>query len=211
MSEHLKITSEDTGTGTTEKRRDDLVYRPKLSEAKTCAEQIPEDFIELSESSTDISENLLNIRRLKHFDETYTNDFLRVIREQDFEYGFESMADKFIRQLMEQNKAVTREWLNRLFLCHFNDIKIITGLVQVLSHIEYAEIYPEGPTIALAALSHNNLEVRECGIRAFENWGTLESLHILEGLRFTEKWMQEYVKKVVCDLREDFNLGAYPC
>lgn len=208
MSEHLKITTEDTGM--LERKRDDLVYRPKLSAATTCAEQTSKDFIELSESSTDVSENSLNIRRLKHFEEKYTNDFLRIIREQDFEYGFESMADKFIKQLMNQNKAVTREWLNRLFLRYFGDIKIISGLVQVLSHIEYAEIYPEGPTIALAALSHNNIEVRECGIRAFENWGTLESLHILEGLRFTEKWMQEYVNKVVSDLKEDFNLGASP-
>jgi len=186
----------------------EISYHAQMIETAVGDEIASANIIDLDESSTHVSENLINIRRLRQFEKKYTNDLLRIIREQDFEYGFDSMADKFIKRLMDQNKSVTREWLNRVFLSFFRDIKIITGLVQFLSHIEYTEIYPEGPTMAIAALSHENPEVRECGIRAFENWGTLESLHFLEKLHFTETWLQEYLEKVIYDLKEEFSCNV---
>lgn len=206
MVSHLKIICEDSGNL---EESQEIAHQPKIIDIATKDELSLSNFIDLDESSTDIAENLINNQRLRNFEKKYTNDLLRIIREQDFEYGFDSVADKFIKQLMYQNKFVTREWLNRIFLSYFKDIKIITGLLQFLSHIEYTEIYPEGPTMAIAALSHENPEVRECGIRAFENWGTLESLHILEGLHFTENWLQEYVEKVISDLREEISSNAF--
>jgi hypothetical protein len=148
-------------------------------------------------------ENILNIRRLKKFKGKYTTELLRIIREQDFEYGFDSPADLFVRELLRQNLTVTKEWLNSIFIDYFDDTRILIGLLQIISHIDYLEICPEGATMALAALSHVNPEVRECGIRAFENWGTVESLKVLRNVKCQEKWLQEYVQQVILDLEEE--------
>ena len=60
--------------------------------------------------------------------------------------------------------------------------------------------------MAVAALSHADIEVRECGIRAFENWGNLHSLIVLENLEVSPPWLQDYVRRVVHDLRKELNV-----
>jgi hypothetical protein len=60
--------------------------------------------------------------------------------------------------------------------------------------------------MAVAALSHENTEVQECGIRAFENWETVESLQILENLKVSTEWLQEYIDEVVLYLRKEHNV-----
>jgi len=203
MSEKYKLTTQDTG-----KVKEETVpsYGQTTLQAGTTHEPVLEDLIDLSDSSRCVSENTLNRRRLRQFKENYTKELLRIICEQDFEYGFDSPADLFVRELMEQNEAVTKEWLNAIYIEQFSDIRVVIGLLQVVSHLQYPEIYPQGPTMALAALSHANSEVRECGIRAFENWGTIESLNILRNVKCTESWMQEYISQVIKDLEEEFGV-----
>jgi hypothetical protein len=202
MSENYELTKHDTGkvksTGPVSS------YRQVTSQAGTTDGPVLEDLIDLSDSSTDESENSLNRRRLRQFKKNFTKELLRIIREQDFEYGFDSAADLFVRELMEQNKAVAKEWLNSVYIDHFHDRRVVIGLLQVISHLEYLEIYPQGPTMALAALSHANSEVRECGIRAFENWSTIESLNVLRNVRCDENWLQQYLSQVIHDLEEEF-------
>lgn len=136
-------------------------YGQTTLHSETTYGPVLEDIIDLSDSSTYVWENILNKRRLRQFKENYTKELLRIICEQDFEYGFDSEVDLFVRGLMEQNEAVTKEWLNSLYIAQFHDIDVVIGLLQVISHLQYSEIYPQGPTMALAALSHANSEVRE--------------------------------------------------
>ena len=181
-------------------------YEQKTLQSGTTCGPVLEDIIDLSNSSTYEWENILNKRRLRQFKENYTKELLWIISEQDFEYGFDSSADLFVRGLMEQNDVVTKEWLNSVYIAQFHDIDVVIGLLQVISHLQYFEIYPQGPTMALAALSHANSEVRECGIRAFESWGTIESLKVLRNVECPESWMQEYLSQVIHDLEEEFGV-----
>ena len=204
MSENYELTKHDTDK--VKSTEPVSSYRQVTSQASTTDGPVLEDLIDLSDSSTYESENSLNRRRSRQFKENYTKEIHRIICEQDFEYGFDSPADLFVRELMEQNEAITKEWLNAIYIEQFSDIRVVIGLLQVVSHLQYPEIYPQGPTMALAALSHANSEVRECGIRAFENWGTIESLNILRNVKCTESWMQEYLSQVIKDLEEEFGV-----
>ena len=216
MPEKYKLTTQDTGkveedepvssSDTGKIKEAEPVFSCRTLLAGTTHEPVLEDLIDLSDSSRCVSENTLNRRRLRQFKENYTKELLRIICEQDFEYGFDSPADLFVRELMEQNEAVTKEWLNAIYIEQFSDIRVVIGLLQVVSHLQYPEIYPQGPTMALAALSHANSEVRECGIRAFENWGTIESLKVLRNVECPESWMQEYLSQVIQDIEEEFGV-----
>jgi len=144
-------------------------------------------------------ENLINRRRLVQF-RRFTRKLIETILEQDFEYGYDSEADKLVRENMKKNEAATKAWLNEIFYDNFDIPPVVIGILQVISHIEYSDIKPEGPTIAMAALSHQDSEVKECAIRAFENWATPDSLLILRQLDNLEDWLQEYLEQVICDL-----------
>ena len=148
------------------------------------------------------SENRMNGARLSNYKLQFSGKFLELIQESELEFGYDSTVDAFLRERLAENALATKEWINSLFIENFADVGIATAILRVIGHLKYHEIAPQGPTIALAALSHVSLEVRECGVRAFENWGTLDCLRILTNLSCAEGWMKEYVTQVVSDLQE---------
>jgi hypothetical protein len=81
---------------------------------------------------------------------------------------------------MSFNCIATKSWLNSLFVDNFNNADILIGILRLIARIDYLSISPEGTIMALAALAHSNMQVKECGIRAFESWCSIESLKVLE-------------------------------
>lgn len=159
--------------------------------------------LETASSTGPSTENLANLLRLRQYREQLTDHLLMLIKESELEYGFNSALDVFLRDRLAENALATKEWLNSLFIQHIADPVVTTGILRTIAHLDYSEIAPQGPTIALATLANLNPEVRECGIRAFENWGTLECLHILRTVQCPEEWMQDYVKQVISDLEQE--------
>ena len=133
----------------------------------------------------------------------FVRRLIQLTRESSFEYGFENELDEFLRACLAQDAATTREWLNQTFFEHFDDTAVAVGLLRAVAHLDYDEVQPQGPAMALAALSHKDVEVRECAIRAFENWGRPETLTLLESIQCQEPWLQDYVTRVVADLRKE--------
>jgi hypothetical protein len=155
-------------------------------------------------SSTD--ENYVNQRRVEQLRKELTNELLTLIREGDFEYGLDTRADVLVRQQIAQNTLATKDWLNRLFLENFQDVPVTVSLLHIIARLDYLTIYPEGQTMAIAALSHKNVEVKECGVRAFEAWEALGSLRVLDQLNVSTPWLQEYIDEVVRNLRTQHNV-----
>ena len=161
-----------------------------------------------SSSSSVIDENYINRSRLKSLEKQFTNSLTSLILNEDFEFGVENRVDILLRNQMAINSLATKEWLNTIFVDNFKNIPIIVGILRTIARIDYYEIYPEGQTIAIASFSHKNSEVQECGVRAFESWGTLQSLEILENLKVSTHWIQEYINEVVSDLRKEYNVAV---
>lgn len=164
-----------------------------------------------SDNATEESvENSRNRERLGQFRQ-FTARVVGLTRECIFEFGFENELDSFVRESLAKNAMATKEWLNEIFLEHFEDVTVVVGVLRTIAHLEYEKIYPTGPTMAMAALSHRDVEVRECGIRAFENWESAEGLEYLESIRCEEAWLQDYLERVITDLgkgRQDVPAGA---
>lgn len=153
-------------------------------------------------SAKGINENMLNIARLNFYKAKFSEKFLQSIRDSEFEFGYDSLLDVFVREHIAENALATKEWMNSLFIENYNNTEIAVGILRVIAHLGYDEIAPQGPTMALAGLVHASLEVRECGIRAFENWGTMECLKVLRSVKCSEDWLSDYVNQVVKDLEE---------
>ncbi|MBN1570614.1 MAG: hypothetical protein JXA73_22415 [Acidobacteria bacterium] len=159
--------------------------------------------VDIADYSSKVSlENRLNEARMRQYRGEFNVKLTELIRESDFEYGRDSSADFFLRERLAENASVTKEWINSLFIDNYGDAAIAAGILRVLAHLRYHEVAPQGPTIALAALAHQSVEVRECGIRAFENWGTVECLNSLKNVSPPEEWLKSYIQQVLADLEE---------
>lgn len=131
---------------------------------------------------------------------SFSYRFMSLVHETDFEFGSATLADEFLREAIHAYGPFAREWINALFLEHFGDPIVISAMLRVIGHIEYKDMHPQGMTMAAAALTHHDIDVRECGIRCFENWENPESVRILKHLSVSEKWLMEYLDCVISDL-----------
>ena len=152
----------------------------------------------ISSEKQDVIEDL----DIAEYKKQFTDSLLQLIREEIFEFGMENAADTYVQENLRDNPFVTKELLNSLFLDYFTDIGVTTGLLRIIAHLDYEDINPTGPIMALAALSHQNTEVRECAIRAFENWCHIDSLDYLKAIKCNERWLQTYLDKVISDFEE---------
>lgn len=151
----------------------------------------------------DSTENKINTLRSRVLDKRFTDEFLSILREEDFEFGFISRSEELLNEQLRINALATRNWLNELFIKYFSDEVIIIGILRIIGRFEPNQIFPQGQTIALAALNHSNIEIKELGIRAFEKWGSHESLEILKNIQVdTPPWLKEYIEDVIKDLKE---------
>ncbi len=204
MAELFENKSSDTGAH----EYDELMLGPRVRTAApdaAGAETISIVDFHIAAAAV-IDENYVNRRRLLQLKKEFTPQLIHLIVDSDFEYGIESSVDVFIRNQIKQNWLATKSWLSEIFVEHFGQPTILIGLLRAVSRLSYFEILPEGPLMAVAALPHTDVEVRECGIRAFENWGNLHSLIVLENLEVSPPWLQDYVRRVVRDIREELHV-----
>jgi len=141
--------------------------------------------------------------------ERFIQELIFLIQNEEFEYGVDTRADALVRRYIELYPFRTRGWINEAYIRYFTkNIPIIVGLLRVIARLDYEEICPQGQMMAMAALSHKDTEVKDCGVRAFESWGTLESLTVLEALHVSPQWLQKYVERVIFYLREEHKASA---
>ena len=164
------------------------------------------DFEEKLTVSSSLRKDYESQEQLIEEERLFANELISLILNEEFEYGIDTKADALVRRYMELNPLLTKEWINTIFLENFADVLILVGLLRIIARLDYTEIFPQGQTMALAVLAHENTEVTECGIRAFESWGTIESLKILENLKVGIRWLQEYIDNVVSDLRKEHDV-----
>jgi hypothetical protein len=149
----------------------------------------------------DLSLSKFNQINKDNFHNKYDNSFLRVIREENIEYGYTNSLDTLISQLLTIDPIITAQWLNDLYIKHFSDSKVIFGILVSISRIKDESIRPSLIIMAISGLKHKDIEVREAAIRAFENWSDLASLTALKNLnQESEKWLKEYINQVISDL-----------
>ena len=131
----------------------------------------------------------------------FTNRFMQLIHEAEFEFGFSTPADAYVREALGTYGPLAREWINRLFNDNFRDPFVTCAILRVIAHFEYRQMYPQGMTMAAAGAGHVDTGVRECGVRCFENWENPGALKILQNLFFSEDWLRDYLARVISDLQ----------
>lgn len=156
------------------------------------------DFLDSQTETISEACRIANASLRNHF----ISRFRQLIQESDFEFGFSTPADEYVSEALNRYGSFAREWINELFLQSFNDLYVTSSILRVIAHFDYHQIYPQGVTMAIGATSHESADVRECGIRCFENWEAPENLNILYYLSYSEGWLKDYLAGVINELED---------
>lgn len=178
-----------------------------INESNISVYNLSYDFFIPSNYSASSSENKINVSKEEYLRKYITPKFLSLVKEEEFEFGFISRSEELIREQLQINALATRNWLNEIFISHFDNEIVLIGLLRIIGRFDESIIFPQGQTIALGVLSHSNDEIKELGIRAFEKWCSAESLSILKKLNLNSSWLQDYVNEVITDIEEQLCLS----
>ena len=94
-------------------------------------------------------------------------------------------------------------WLYRLTLEHSGNTLLLCTVLHALSHLEYDEVYPYGPMLAMAELSHTNKTVIFFAIKSFSNWNAKNSLKYLKDHEPQYGWAKREWRRVCTYIREN--------
>ncbi len=132
--------------------------------------------------------------------DVFVSNFLRLIYQSDFEYGYITPADEYVENALKDYGTFAMDWISEIFHSNYSQHAVIVGLMKVLSHLDHNLVSSQGMIMATAALRHKNLEVVECSIRCFENWEDPKNADILKSITFEQEWLNKYSKDVIKDL-----------
>jgi len=116
------------------------------------------------------------------------------------EVGIANPSEHAFHNLFMKNKQATMNSLLKTFMDYYSLTKhtnVIVGILHILSHYNYDEVYPIGQSIAMNSLIFNNDEVVEYAIKCFENWNSKDGIEKLKAMRFNTNWLQDYVNQVI--------------
>lgn len=78
--------------------------------------------------------------------------------------------------------------------------------MHIISRLEYNTIGEDGVRIALDAINNDNDEIKDCAIRAFEQWNGYDTVSVLNILKQMERpktdWLADYLDSVINDIEK---------
>ncbi len=103
---------------------------------------------------------------------------------------------------MRINKIATINWINSLYIKYFNNEGIFIGLLKIVEFLS-VDFGATGTTMAIAALLHENDEIKDAGVRIFESNYSIDGYNILKSIKIETDWLQEYINQVIIDIKSE--------
>jgi len=189
-----------------EKERELIISKYLESSLQDIIIQVNEKSDIIFNTSSASIENRQNELRLNQLEREFTQRLKLYILEEPFEYGYETKADELIRKNLEVNSSATKEWLNSIYLNNFSNSEYTIGILRLIARLEIEEISPQGPTMAIAAISHQDEEIQEAAIRAFESWSSLQHIEILKSVKVKSDWLSDYLISVTKNIEAEYGI-----
>lgn len=140
-------------------------------------------------------------------------DIFQSLNFDSLKIGEISEMEVIIKKIISlSSQTETLSWINNAFLKYNPNALFICTLLHTLSHMEYDEVIPNGPTMAMASLSHEDERVVGYAIKAFENWNSKTTLTFMKSTKPRSIWafkewqrVQEYIGEFGDEEDELFN------
>jgi len=133
--------------------------------------------------------------------------FYSLINTDDLDVDMQTPSEKILRELLSKNFSATITWFNNFFVSVYNSDKVLINILKILGNLEESLVKQFAIVIALSGFSHSNIEIREMSLRAFENWGSIDSLTTLKKQSLSPPWLEEYRVEVIRNIEEELCLS----
>lgn len=144
-------------------------------------------------------------RTIRYLDDNFRGRFISLIHTETFEPGVSNGTITFVKSLFRYGENAVVNWICRLYKDYLNNASILSGLLNIA--IYYKEAFESVDVImALAALSNKSQEVKELGIRLLESDCCVEHYNTLKSIHCEEKWIMDYVNKLIEDFQKELCL-----
>ena len=148
----------------------------------------------------------LNEYSLDSLKTIYTPIFLRIVKEEYLESGYTNSLDDFINGIVLKDPIIASTWFNYIYLKYNSNNRVMLAMLYAISRIDNILIRPTLSIMALASLSHSDIEIRETAIRCFENWGDSSSLEVLKATHNDPiDWINDYKNNVIQNIENTLN------
>lgn len=129
---------------------------------------------------------------------TYINAILSVIVSDEFEDGEISNSERYMKKNMTfETKDYILDALMKTYMDKYNDEHVLLGVMEMISCVKYEDVEPQGQIMALGLLQHENIYLRDRAIQVYEQWNSRKGINVLKALKCDQKWLQDYVDKVI--------------
>ncbi|GAB6394146.1 MAG: hypothetical protein MdMp024_0458 [Bacteroidales bacterium] len=168
---------------------------------------VPPVLLSQTNKGTTTKETIADANRAQRLElDTQLTPLLKsLLRDEDFKFGRSNESIRTVEKALQENEAVTKEWFTGLFNQYIGAEKETHILIGLLHIVEFLSEYfqSDGTTMALAALKHHNIEVRELGVEILESTCSVEHLNILKNIHTDPLWLQEYIEQVIKDFEQE--------
>lgn len=128
----------------------------------------------------------------------YINAILSVIMSDEFEDGEISNSERYMKNNMTlQTKDYILDALMKIYIDKYNDEHVMLGVMEMISCVKYEDVEPNGQIMVLGLLQHKNIYLRDRAIQVYEQWNSKKGIRVLKTLKCDQKWLQDYVDKVI--------------
>lgn len=180
-------------------------YRPAIEDS-IYARLLNFELVHETEQPKEKTSNF-EIQDKREQDALKTEVLASMLIDEYYETGIVNPSENFFKTWHSQDNIGAMNALSSLFYKNYSmntkNVNVLVGILHILSHMAYEEANPLGCLIALSALSHKNLEIKEFALKCYENWGTSGNLEVISKLRacdFAVPWLREYADAVIEEL-----------
>jgi len=132
----------------------------------------------------------------------WKNELIGYLEKETYDNTCVPEAENFLNITLDKMQNEGKIWLDRFFNEQWETDRrsVLRGLLATLAYIDYDKISPVGATMALAALSHEDVAVVQCAVQAFEGWGRNFGIRYLRYVHTDYIWLKKYINSVIQNL-----------
>lgn len=127
-----------------------------------------------------------------------------LLRMEDVESGIINPSELFVKRALNENKILALQMINKVYFDNLGNSHIQIGVLHLSSYIDYKIAYPTLQTMAFAALSDCDDDVKDYAVRCYAYWNHPDGIRALNTIRSDAEWLQNYINDVIRSLSDAF-------
>lgn len=133
-------------------------------------------------------------------------DIRLLIAQDDFIDGEFSKSEQYILDVAEKEKdklSIIRDALGLIYEKSHDQPQLLVGVLTIISCLPYEVLAPNAQIMAMGALRHKDIWVKDKAIQCFERWNSKKGLEYIRNFKCEPSWLQRYVDRVVYYIESD--------